>query len=103
MLSYTRQLAEFASNIRLADVPSDVITRAKWLILDGLSCGLYGSDVRWTQILARLIKQLEPNGGQATIWGRGETASAINAALINGTMVQGYELDDGDQSESFHS
>jgi 2-methylcitrate dehydratase PrpD len=103
MTSYTRQIAEFAAGLRLTDVPPEVVTRAKWLILDGLGCGLYGSDVRWAEILAEVVHRLEPQGGTATIWGRRETASAVNAALVNGTMVQGYELDDGHQSESFHS
>ena len=90
--SYTRQLAEFATTLKLADVPADVIVRAKSLILDGLGCGLFGANLPWTNILAGLIKKLEPHGGNVSIWGRGETASAVSAALLNGTMVQGYEL-----------
>ena len=90
--SYTRQLAEFATTLKLADVPADVIVRAKSLILDGLGCGLFGANLPWTNILAGLIKKLELHGGNVSIWGRGETASAVSAALLNGTMVQGYEL-----------
>ena len=96
-------MAEFAPAMRLADVPKDVIARAKGIMLDGLGCGLYAADVRWTRILAGVVKRLEPKGGQASIWGRGETASAVNAALVNGTMVQGYELDDTHSDESIHS
>src|SRR5258705_13646331 len=89
MSSYTRQLAEFAANLKLEDVPEEVVARAKGIILDGLGCGLFAADVKWTQILARVVGQLEPSGGRASIWGRGETASAVHAALVNGTMVQG--------------
>jgi len=103
MTSYTRKIADFAASVTLADVPEDVIARAKGIMLDGLGCGLYGSDVTWTRILAGVVKRLEPNGGQASIWGRSETASAVNAALINGTMVQGYELDDAHFGGSIHS
>jgi len=102
MPSHTRQLAEFAATLRLADVPEDVVARAKAIILDGLGCGLFGANLKWTQILAGVVKRLEPRGGQASIWGRGETASAVNAALVNGTMVQGYELDDVNPA-AFHS
>jgi 2-methylcitrate dehydratase PrpD len=87
----------------LADVPTEVIARAKGVILDGLGCGLYGSDLKWTQILLRVIKQLEPGGGQATIWAHSDTSSATNAALINGTMVQGYELDDAHIGGALHT
>jgi 2-methylcitrate dehydratase PrpD len=102
MPSYSRRLAEFAANFKLTDVPEEVVARAKAIILDGLGCGLFGANLKWTQILAGVIKQLEPHGGQASIWGRGETASAVNAALINGTMIQGYELDDANPA-SIHS
>lgn len=100
--SHTRRLAEFAASLNLSDVPEDVVTRAKELILDGLGCGLFAADVKWTQILARVVGRLEPQGGRASIWGRGETASAVHAALVNGTMVQGYEIDDGNQA-CFHA
>jgi aconitate decarboxylase len=94
MPSYTRQVAEFATDLKLSAVPADVIARAKSIILDGLGCGLFATNLKWTQILAGVVKRLEPRGGQASIWGRNETACAVNAALVNGTMVQGYELDD---------
>jgi 2-methylcitrate dehydratase PrpD len=102
MPSYTRQLADFAANLKLADVPEDVIVRAKSIILDGLGCGLFGANLKWTKILAGVVKRLDPRGGDASIWGRGETASPVNAALLNGTMVQGYELDDANPA-TMHS
>lgn len=99
---YTRQLAEFAVNLKLVDVPPDVIARAKGVILDGLGCGLFGANLKWTQILSGLVKKLEPHGGPVSIWGRDERVSATSAALINGTMVQGYELDDANPA-TIHS
>ncbi|MCG3772601.1 MAG: hypothetical protein JW384_03816 [Nitrosomonadaceae bacterium] len=101
--SHTRQLVDFAHAFKLSDVPEDVVDRAKWLFLDGLGCGLHGSTQEWTKILAGVVNKLEPQGGQASIWGYGRSSSATNAALVNGTMVQGYELDDGNPAGSFHS
>src|SRR4051812_4722515 len=103
MTAYSREVAEFAASVKLASVPKHVIERAKQIVLDGFGCALYGVDLPWTEILARTIRRLEPHGGQATIWGRGESASATNAALVNGTMIQGYELDDGNPAGSIHS
>jgi aconitate decarboxylase len=102
MTSHTRQLADFAANLKLEHVPPEVVARAKGIILDGLGCGLFAADVKWTRILARVVGQLEPGGGRASIWGRGETASPVHAALVNGTMVQGYEIDDANQA-CFHA
>jgi aconitate decarboxylase len=103
MGAYTRQIAELAAGLKLAHVPPEVIARAKGIVLDGLGCALYGSNVPWTRIMAQVIQRLEPSGGRASLWGRRETASATNAALINGTMVQGYELDDAHFGGSIHS
>src|SRR5258706_15274849 len=102
MSSHSRQLAEFAANLKLEDVPEEVVARAKGIILDGLGCGLFAANVKWTQILARVVGQLEPDGGRAPIWGRGETASAVHAALVNGTMIQGFEIDHANQA-FFHA
>jgi aconitate decarboxylase len=100
--SYTREMAEFAVNLKLSDVPADVVARAKGLILDGFGCGLFAANLPWTKIIAKLVHRLEPQGGHASVWGRGEKTSAISAALINGTMVQGYELDDANAA-CFHA
>jgi aconitate decarboxylase len=100
--TYSEQLAEFLSGFKLSDVPPDVLLRAKLVLLDGLGCGLFGANVPWTQIMSKVIGQLDPAGGTATIWGSGKTVSAVNAALINGTMIQGYELDDANPA-TIHS
>ena len=102
MPSHTRQLADFATNLKLSDVPPEVVARAKSIILDGLGCGLFGVHLKWTEILAGVVQRLEPQGGMASIWGGGATASATSAALVNGTMIQGYELDDANPA-SIHS
>jgi len=99
---YAYQLAEFASDLKLADVPDDVIARAKAIILDGLGCGLFGANLRWSEILSGVIERLEPQGGKVSIWAKGKTAAATSAALANGTMIQGYELDDANPA-TFHS
>ena len=75
MPSHTRQLAEFAANLKLSDVPPEVVARAKSIILDGLGCGLFGVHLKWTQILSGVVQRLEPQGGTASIWGGGKTAS----------------------------
>jgi len=103
MTSHTARIAEFATGLRLKDVPEDVRARARGLILDGLGCGLFGADLKWTRILAGVAKRLDPAGGHAGLWGRSETVSAVNAALVNGTMVQGFELDDAHIGGALHT
>lgn len=102
MKSHSRRIAEFAANLKLSDVPPEVIRRAKGIMLDGLGCGLFAAHLKWTEIVAETIAKLEPQGGSASVWGRGRTASPVSATLINGTMVQGYELDDANKA-CFHA
>ena len=52
MTLHTRQLAEFTANLMLSDVPAVAPARAKDIILDGLGCGLFGANLKWTELLA---------------------------------------------------
>jgi aconitate decarboxylase len=90
---YTRGLAKFISGLRYEDIPGEVLERAKLLILDSLGCGLYASTKPWGDILRRTFSEIDPNG-DCTVWGTGHRLSAPYAAFVNGTMVQGFEIDD---------
>ena len=56
----TRRVAEFAANLKLSDIPADVVARAKDLALDGIGCALYATDVEWTRLLAGVVRRMEP-------------------------------------------
>ena len=93
---YTGGLARFVANLRYEDIPDTVRDRIRLLILDSLGCALYGADLPWTRILQRTLSGLEGGGDKAAnvIWGTRLRLSAPHAALINGTQIQGFELDD---------
>jgi aconitate decarboxylase len=94
---YTAGLAQFVSGLQYEDIPDQVLERIKLLMLDSLGCALYGADLPWSRILQRTLAGLEGGGqGEAglSVWGTGLRLSAPHAALINGTQVQGFELDD---------
>jgi aconitate decarboxylase len=90
---YTRGLAEFISGLRYEQIPSEVRTRLKLLMLDSLGCALFGAGLEWSRILRRTLAAVDTSRG-ASLWGTDEQLSAPHAALINGTAVQGFELDD---------
>jgi 2-methylcitrate dehydratase PrpD len=87
------ELAAFMAGLRFADIPGDVISHMKTCLLDTLGCGLFGSTLPWTEIAYRAISVADP-GGDAGVWGTGESLSAPHAALINGSAVHAFELDD---------
>jgi aconitate decarboxylase len=90
---HTRAIAEFVAGLRYDDIPQEVRTRCKLLILDSLGCALYGADLPWTRILQSTLGAIDSNDG-AAVWGTNIRLSPPHAVLINGTQVQGFELDD---------
>ena len=91
--SHTRAIAQFISQIRYEDIPDEVIARIKLLILDSLGCALYGSDLEWSRILRATLGKLDDTKA-CRVWGTREFLSAPHAALVNGTLIQSFELDD---------
>lgn len=89
----TRRLAVFLAAARLEIVPADVVTRSKHLILDGIGCALAGVSLPWCRKAVEALTSLEPQG-TATVWGHDRQTSPGTAAVLNGTAVQAWEMDD---------
>src|SRR5216684_4993049 len=90
---YTRGIAEFVAGLAYDAIPREVRQRIKLLILDSLGCALYGAHLEWCRILQRTLKKLDSSTA-CGVWGTAQRLSAPHAALVNGTQVQGFELDD---------
>ncbi len=90
---YTHGIADFVATLRYEDIPGEVIARIKLLILDSLGCALYGADLPWSRILMETLAEVDTSQG-CTLWGTDRKLSAPHAALVNGTLVQSFELDD---------
>src|SRR3954452_11313602 len=90
---HTRAIAQFVSGLRYDDIPDEVIARIKLLILDSLGCALYGSVLEWSRILRQTLAAVDTTQA-CRVWGTSERLSAPNAALVNGTLIQSFELDD---------
>ncbi|RVX69492.1 hypothetical protein B0A52_06556 [Exophiala mesophila] len=100
--SHTARLCEWIESVRLQDVPGEIQTRAKYLILDGLACALVGAHLPWSETAAKAVVDMEPEG-PVTIIGWGKKISPISAALLNSTFIQGFELDDWHSEAPLHS
>ncbi|MBM1171920.1 MmgE/PrpD family protein [Microvirga arabica] len=90
---HTRAIAAFVSSLTYDRIPHEVRERIKLLILDSLGCGLYGADLPWTRILRATLAETDATR-TVPVWGTAESLSAPHAALVNGTQIQGFELDD---------
>ncbi|BEU28438.1 MmgE/PrpD family protein [Paraburkholderia sp. 22B1P] len=89
----TGRLAGWLADVRTDDVPEHVLERAKFLTLDGIGCALVGAQLPWSSKAVELVSAIE-GGEHATLIGRGQRMNAPAAALLNGTFIQGFELDD---------
>src|SRR3954470_16323914 len=90
---YTREIAGFVSGLRYESIPDEVRQRIKLLMLDAFGCGIFAANLEWSTILQRTLSTLDTTR-ECTVWGTSHRLSAPHAALINGTQVQGFELDD---------
>jgi 2-methylcitrate dehydratase PrpD len=97
----TRAMADFVAGLRYEHIPSEVLARIKLLILDALGCALYGTRLEWSRILLGTLGRLDASKS-CGVWGTGKRLSAPHAALVNGTLVQSFELDDVHRAGVLH-
>ncbi|WP_043839401.1 MmgE/PrpD family protein [Muricoccus aerilatus] len=97
----TGRLATWLAELELEAVPEQVRERAKHVTLDGITCALVGAQLPWSRRAAGIVTGLESGG--VTLIGHGTRTSPTAAALLNGTFVQGFELDDFHPLAPLHS
>lgn len=73
----------------------------KLCVLDAVGCAIYGTTLPWGKILADFA--IDQGGRQqSSVWGRSDRVPASMAALVNGTLVHSFELDDLHKSSILH-
>jgi 2-methylcitrate dehydratase PrpD len=90
---YTAGVSRFVSGLRYERIPPEVVERIKLLMLDSLGCAIYGSELESSRILLGTLQAVDSTQG-CSVWGTNARLSAPHAALVNGTLVQSFELDD---------
>ncbi|MDA0656466.1 MAG: MmgE/PrpD family protein [Proteobacteria bacterium] len=86
-------IGEWVAGLKFEDIPAQSIAHAKRVLLDGLGCGIYCSEKEWCR-LATLVAVENSAGGLCAVWGHGEKVGPVDAALVNGTAIHGFEIDD---------
>jgi 2-methylcitrate dehydratase PrpD len=87
----TQKLIDSAADITWASIPTAARTVARHCVLDWFGVTLAGSREPLSGIL---VRELAFGGGGATLVGRGEGASVVDAALINGASSHALDFDD---------
>lgn len=93
MNSLSRQMAEFAINLKYEDIPADAIKEAKRFLLDSMGCALAAVKNEDMQAMYRFTEKL---GGtpEATVIGTGLKTNASNAALMNCLLTRALDYND---------
>src|SRR6516162_774233 len=86
--SLSRQLAAWVAGLRYADLPPEVVDRAKGVTLHGITSAMLGSRAADAQMALRLMQEEESGGaGAATVLAHGTRLSKAGAAFVNAEMI----------------
>lgn len=92
MANETVRLAEYAAGLRYEDLPREVVACARDCTIDTVAAAIQGSALPWSRIVIDYAERTGP-GGMSRILGRGSAVQAPAAALANGALAHGFELD----------
>jgi len=98
-MEYTRQLAQFAVQLKYSDIPSDVIEKAKEFALHAWGVQLACSTLPWSKSVFRYT-QGQGGNPHSTVLNYGLKTSTVNAAFTNGAFGHGFEMDDNHAATS---
>jgi 2-methylcitrate dehydratase PrpD len=90
----TAQLAAWASRLRYEDIPADVLDKIRLSIVDTLGVILAASTTEGANGIVEAATRFDSRRG-ATVLGSGCEASPAAAALVNGTLSDILEWQDG--------
>jgi len=87
------RLAEFIAGVTYDDLPQEVVTATKWLLLDCFGCtvaGVVSEKGKWGLDFTRRFFPAPP---QATVLGFGDKLSAFGAAFTNAELMNGLDYE----------
>lgn len=64
----TGQVCQWIDSVQLSDIPSNVQTKVKYLVLDGLACAIVGAKLPWSKVAKKAVLDIE-GPGKCTVFG----------------------------------
>jgi len=95
------QLAQWVSEVRYDDLPSDVIESTKLRVLDVIGLALAGAETPFGRSTIAAALAISPPG-PARIFGTGDAIAAPTAAFANASLSQALEYDDTHNESIVH-
>src|SRR5208282_4901999 len=87
----SQQLAEFIHATSFADLPPAIVEKAKSRVLDSVATAIASHTLPVPCVALQFVQE---NHGEATIIGHSQQVPAVDAALVNATLVNGTTHDD---------
>ena len=102
----SRELATFASQLNLEDIPAEVIERAEDLLVDWFGSAVAGKGARAVEIITQFAQNMggfdDAHKGPSEIIASRKTSSPFLAAMANAAASPVVEQDDLHNSSVFH-
>ena len=91
--SISRQIAEFAVNLKYEDIPEEVINEVKRYLYDSIGCAIGSVNTKDVNAIRDIYQEM---GGEpeATTFVFGDKLPAVNATLINSLMIRALDFND---------
>lgn len=101
MDAYTKKLGDFCAGLRYEAIPSEVVAKIKWCILDNIGAIIGATQTRFGDTILEYTRLLGDEG-QASVLGYGLKTSARSAAFANGSLSETLEYQDGYTKGGYH-
>ena len=103
---FSRELAAFAANLKISDIPNDVIARAEDLLVDWFGSAIAGKGSRPVETITQFALQMggfdASHNGPSEILINRKTSSPFLAAMANAAASHVAEQDDVHNGSVFH-
>ena len=103
MATLSSDLAGFATDFRLEDVPTEVRVRAKHLILDALGIAIACTQWDFARVTMAGLRELAGPGGDIPVIGYGQSLPLRDAVVMNALLIHGLDYDDTHPAGVLHA
>ena len=91
--SISRQIAEFAVNLKYEDLPEEVITEVKRYLYDSIGCAYGALSTKDFNIVKDIYADFGGKG-ESYIFGSSTKIPAVNAAFLNSLAIRALDFND---------
>ena len=91
--SISRQISEFAVNLKYKDLPENVVHEVKRYLYDSVGCAYGAYHTKDVNIIRNIYKKMKGTK-ESTVIGFGDKLPAVNTTLINSLMIRALDFND---------